>query len=325
MKKQLWTGAITLIGMLILIFDSRTALEGARNGLELCIRTVIPSLFPFFVLSALLTGSLMGMQLAILRPLGKLFQLPAGIETILIPAFLGGYPVGAQAVTQAYRAGQLDRQSAERMLAFCSNAGPAFLFGLVGSLFSRKWMVWLLWAIHIFSAWMVSLIFPCQSSTGTFGGEKKNNSANILNTSLKTMAQVCGWVILFRVMISFLERWVLWLLPQEWQVAVIGILELSNGCCELFSVSEESVRFLICSGILAFGGVCVTMQTVSVTQGLSMQYYLLGKLMQSFFSLVLSAAVCCGCWYLAAAILGIFLILPIKKQKKCGIPRKAVV
>ena len=81
--------------MLALILDGRTAIDGARQGIELCLRTVIPSLFPFFVLSILLTSSLLGSSLAVLRPLGRLFGMPDGAESLLIPAFLGGYPVAA--------------------------------------------------------------------------------------------------------------------------------------------------------------------------------------------------------------------------------------
>ena len=67
--------------MLALILDGRTAIDGARQGIELCLRTVIPSLFPFFVLSILLTSSLLGSSLAVLRPLGRLFGMPDGAES----------------------------------------------------------------------------------------------------------------------------------------------------------------------------------------------------------------------------------------------------
>ena len=50
-KKTGLQGAMAGVGLLILILDSSLALEGARTGMDLCIRTVIPSLFPFFVLS----------------------------------------------------------------------------------------------------------------------------------------------------------------------------------------------------------------------------------------------------------------------------------
>ena len=68
--------------MLALILDGRTAIDGARQGIELCLRTVIPSLFPFFVLSILLTSSLLGSSLIVLRPLGRLFGMPEGAEPL---------------------------------------------------------------------------------------------------------------------------------------------------------------------------------------------------------------------------------------------------
>ena len=49
---------LSAIGMMMLILDSKTALQGAANGIELCFRTLIPSLYPFFVLSILLTSAL---------------------------------------------------------------------------------------------------------------------------------------------------------------------------------------------------------------------------------------------------------------------------
>lgn len=104
-RRNFWTGICVSLGMLALILDGRTAIEGARQGIGLCLRTVIPSLFPFFVLSILLTSSLLGSSLIVLRPLGRLFGMPEGAESLLIPAFLGGYPVGAQNVAAAFRSG----------------------------------------------------------------------------------------------------------------------------------------------------------------------------------------------------------------------------
>ena len=43
-------------GLFLLIVDSHTAAAGVREGLELCIRTLIPSLFPFMFLAMLLNS-----------------------------------------------------------------------------------------------------------------------------------------------------------------------------------------------------------------------------------------------------------------------------
>ena len=320
-RKQLATGLCASIGMLILILDGQTALEGARTGIELCLKTVVPSLFPFFILSILLTSSFSGSSLPLLRPLGRLCGIPRSMEAILISGFLGGYPVGAQSIASAYHSGQLSRTDAERMLGFCNNAGPAFLFGMISSLFSDHRTVWILWGIHIFSAVMVSLLFPADSSDC----RKPANTASIsvsdaLRSAIRVMAAVCGWVVLFRVIITFLSRWVLWLLPNTAQVALIGILELSNGCCELASIADPSLRFILCAGMLAFGGLCVTMQTKAVTVGLSGKYYYLGKVLQTAFSLLLSCAVSLHLWILLAAFGVCPLVMFWKRQKRSSIP-----
>jgi hypothetical protein len=43
--------AASAAGMMLLILDSRTSAAAAAEALEICIRTVIPGLFPFFLLS----------------------------------------------------------------------------------------------------------------------------------------------------------------------------------------------------------------------------------------------------------------------------------
>lgn len=314
-RRNFWTGICVSLGMLALILDGRTAIEGARQGIGLCLRTVIPSLFPFFVLSILLTSSLLGSSLIVLRPLGRLFGMPEGAESLLIPAFLGGYPVGAQNVAAAFRNGRLTKPEAERLLSFCSNAGPAFLFGMAASMFPRRWMAWALWGIHIAGALFASLMIPEKSTAPVrLTKTSPHSPSSALNTAIQVMATVCGWVVLFRVLLAFLKRWIFWILPTAVQVAITGILELSNGCCELLSVPDVSARFCICSGLLAFGGLCVTMQTVSVTAGLSMKPYFLGKLLQTLFSLALAVLMAYGVW-LPFGVLSIGALV-IKLQKK---------
>lgn len=301
MRRKLWTGIAAAIGLLILILDAKTAFFGASQGLALCIRTVIPSLLPFFVLSILLTSTLTGEKLRLLRPLGRLCGISQGAESLLLIGMLGGYPAGAQCVSQAYQDGILKKQDAQRMIAFCNLAGPAFLFGIVAGKFSDPLGPWALWAIHILSAIFVAILLPDKSTAkNILHRTDPLTLPDAMQRSLRIMAGVCGWILLFRVVIAFLERWVLWMLPIPAQVAITGLLELSNGCCELGKISNDGLRFIICSGMLAFGGLCVTMQTVSVAGGLSVKTYLNGKILQLLVSLLL-----------AGLLQGRFLHLPL--------------
>lgn len=292
MRNILLTGCMAAMGMLVLILDAKTALAGAEEGLHLCLLTIIPSLFPFFVLSVLLTGSMAGIPSVLFRPLGRLCGIPEGSEILLLTGFLGGYPVGAQGVAQAWRNGQLNRHDAHRMLGFSSNAGPAFIFGIIGTHFSQMYVPWILWGIHILSALMTAYLLPGKSrSNATVSPKDIVSLPEAMERSLKISAGVCGWIILFRIVIAFCDRWFLWYLPENVQVAFYGALELANGCCRLSQIPDPGTRFMICTALLSFGGLCVTMQTVTATKGLGLGKYLPGKLLQCIISLTIAAGI----------------------------------
>ena len=208
------TGTAAAVGVALLILDSKTALEGAQEGVAMCIQTVIPSLFPFFLLSILLTTSLMGRRLRVLRPVCRLCRIPEGAASILIAGFLGGYPVGAQCVSQAFEAGQLSSDDAKRLLGFCNNCGPAFLFGMSAALFPQWWAPWLLWVIHIVSALLVGILIPGSAQICATSAPQSVSPVEALDRAVRIMAGVCGWVIMFRILITFSQRWFLWYLPK---------------------------------------------------------------------------------------------------------------
>lgn len=278
------------IGMLTLILDTKTAILGAKDALSYCLLIVIPTLFPFFMLSILLTSSIAGRSPSMLHPFARLLRIPKGGESLFLVGLLGGYPTGAQAIADSYQQGSLTKQQARRMMGFCSNAGPAFIFGMIGPCFDTRIVPWALWGIHIISAILTGMVLPGGTRTHRMVCENKHISLNAaFQRSLHIMANVCGWIVLFRVIITFLQQWVLWLFPEIMQYAIIGLLELANGCSYLPQIHSESIRFLLCSVILSFGGLCVAMQTSSVTVPTGLGMYLPGKCLQSLFSLWLAA------------------------------------
>lgn len=329
MMRKLRTGIPAAIGLLILILDTKTALIGASRGLEQCLRTVIPSLLPFFVLSILLTSVMVGENIHFLRPLGKLLGVNRGTESLVLVGMLGGYPAGAQCVAQAYRDGSVSKKNAQRMVAFCNLAGPAFIFGIISGKFDSRYAPWALWGIHILSAFFVAVLLPGRSNNAAvLRHGKPLTLSDALQRSLRIMASVCGWIILFRIILTFLELWLLWLLPVPMQVAITGILELSNGCCDLGRISNEGLRFILCSGMLAFGGICVCMQTASVTEGLSLKEYYIGKALQVLFSVLFASVI--QAKYVRYPLLlwaSIFIAIAVtvkflhKEQKKSSISR----
>lgn len=288
-KQKLWSAIGSSIAILALILDSKTALQGAKEGITLCLYTVIPSLFPIIVMSTLLSSCLLGGRIPLLRLLGRLCGVPEGAESLLLLGFLGGYPVGAQLVADIYRQGYIRRNTAHRLLGFCSNAGPAFIFGIVGLIFSSKWIPLALWLIHIASALAVGALLPGkESALCHLKADKTITPAAAMERGLRIMASICGWVIIFRVILAVVLRWIIWLVPIRAQILIAGLLEISNGCLALVNLPLEGQRFVCCAVILALGGVCVLMQTSSVVGDLGLGTYLRGKVLQSVLSFLLA-------------------------------------
>lgn len=289
MMKRILISFFAVLGLTILILDAQTAMHAARDAIQLCISVIIPSLFPFFVLVNLLSDTMLGGKFRWLSTLERWMHLPSGSGSLYLVGLLGGYPTGAKLVHSAWKEGALDRGNAQRMLAFCSNAGPAFLFGIVGPMFSNIQTVWAIWGIHILSSFGVGCIYNPQTSLCSASVTTSRYSINdAVKKSVSVMGYVCGWILLFRILAGFLNRWFLWLLPSEIQVLLISILELANGCTCMNLIDNEGLRMIIASAAINFGGICVWMQTASITTGLDIRDYLKGKLLQTAFGVGLT-------------------------------------
>lgn len=314
-------GVMGGIGLLILIFDSRLAAEGASEGIELCIRSVIPALFPFFVLSMVLTNSLNENVSGLILFLANRLRIPDKAVFLLIPSVLGGYPVGAKCIGDLFQKKIMSKNEAEWLLGFCNNAGPSFLFGILAGFFPERKMVWLLWLIQLLSAVLTAIVLPVPNREKEMSPIKGKTENTIIHSAAKAMILVCCWVILFRVIITFLEEWFFWLFPAWVKVFVMGILELTNGCFALSMIREIELRFILCSCMLTFGGICVLFQTVSVTHGLSIWRYLKGKMIQTVFSLLLSCIVVLDQGVYITILIPIIVVILRKTENRCRNPK----
>jgi len=322
MKKR-FTSASALLSatmLLILILDSKTAIRGANRGVELCLKTLIPTLFPFLVISDACGKLLAGLRIRVLEILLYPCNLPKGTETIFLIGLLGGYPIGAKLIYDTYKRGNITKSDAERMLMFCSNAGPSFIFGVLGALFSDNRIPWVIWFIHILSAYLTGILTakPVLNHISNDYTEAFSLTEAVSN-SVKSMSNICGWVILFRVILTFLDKWFLQAFPIPLRIFITGLFELSNGCAQVSLIENTAIRFMIGLLIVTFGGACVVLQTGSLTPTLSIKYYFTGKLYQCMIAitiaipLILIQSVYCKLIFLTMYML---TFLTLKKERK---------
>ena len=226
-----------------MVLESKIAAQGIRDGIELCINSVIPALFPFIILSSMFSSMDISFLQKPLRPLERLCRLPMGCGQLFLLGLLGGYPSGAQMIAQAWEDEKLSKQNASRMLGFCNNAGPAFIFG-IGLTFLNIHCVWTVWLIHITSAIVVGIILPGKNPNISLIHNMKEKSFSLaLEQSIKTMAIICSWIILFRMFIKILACRFAGYLTQTAYCLICGVLEITNG---IYALSDLHIHFFHC-------------------------------------------------------------------------------
>ena len=208
MKNKLAVFA-ALCGLFVLITASAQAVQACRAGLRLCAELILPSLFPFFVLSALLAKLGLPAQLGErLAPLGRrLFRVSGAGCTALLMGLLGGYPLGAAYIAELCENGCVDEEEAGRLLAFCNNSGPAFFLGALGTgVFGSPRLGLLLYAVHVCAALLTGLLLR---GRGPFAAEASPDAApplpfskalpEAVRQAVSASLNVCGFVVCFAV------------------------------------------------------------------------------------------------------------------------------
>lgn len=280
----------------LLRFPAQSA-QAAQDGMVLCFRTIIPSLFPFFVLSSLLISCGMADLLAgSLRGLmHPLFGLSGAGASALVLGLVGGYPVGARTVAELFTAGTIPREEAEHLLGFCNNAGPGFVLGMcAGTVFHSPRTGLYLYLVHAASSLLTGMLL-CRSLPHSKPAHREKTAPRTsaafsallpaaVQSALSGILNVCAFVVLFMVLL----RLVLLVLPAALSGSslfplLLGFVELSNGVSAL-SCSREG--FVLCAVLLAWGGLSVHAQTLSVLDAstLSTRRYWQGKIMQAALS-----------------------------------------
>ena len=129
-RQGLAAAAALAFGVLVLAVPE-AATRGFAGGTALCLQSVLPALFPFFVVCELLTAA---PPLAVLlRPMQRVLGLEsAETARALLLSWVGGYAVCARLAGQLYGAGRITRRDAALLQVLGCCSGPGFVIGCVG-------------------------------------------------------------------------------------------------------------------------------------------------------------------------------------------------
>lgn len=298
-----------LTALVLLMMYSSAAQEGARGGLQLCAKVIVPSLLPFFAVSSLLSQLGFPMYLArFTHPAARrIFNVSGAGTSAFIIGVTGGYPMGAAAVADTYSHGALSKEEAQKLLAFCNNSGPAFILGAAGTgIFKSAGVGLFLYAVHIISAVLTGIIMRGKASAEDRGNKQISIStytfteavASSVKNAAASSVTICGFIVFFSAVVSVLDSAGVFsslagrlslLCGVELTQArafLAGLLELGTGISCLSGVPASPENLALCSFILSWGGLSVHCQTLAVinSSGLSSGKHFIGHCISSVVS-----------------------------------------
>lgn len=319
-KKNIIPILILLFTICLVIFSSSN-LVAAKSGLILWGTSVVPSLFPFFVATELLSNT------NIPHFLGKLFNIfmkplfNIGGEGsfALIMGIISGYPIGAKIACNFREKNILPKEECERLLSFTNNSGPLFIIGTVGiNMFGSSEIGFLLLITHLLSCITVGFLFrfwkintPFSKTSNNSSHESKNIAfsnlgerlSNSIFNATSTIMMIGGFVVLFSVIISIFKASKLLniltlfvspcfkLLHIPTSLAspfITGILEITNGIALVSNIHIKaiSINIILTAFLLGIGGISVFLQVLSIVSktDLSIKPYIIGKLLQGIIA-----------------------------------------
>lgn len=299
----------SLFFIALLLKNPDISIQYVTRGLRLCCTAVIPTLFPFMVLSELLVrtggGELMGRALA--APMRALFGLSGAGSCAFLLGAVCGFPVGTRAAVMLYDRGLLERSEAERLISFCNYPSSAFMISATGAA---------LWQNRQLGAAMYASVLAAGVIAGIISGIPARRAAKkegvvptdmphtvrkpqptALSDSVTAAAtstlNVCAYVAFFSCVVGCISHILARISPSRTvEAAIYSFFELTSGAAASAAVIPSRTGILMCTAAAGWSGLSVALQVFSVCSSSErphprMTAYLVSKAVQAPLAAIL--------------------------------------
>ena len=271
--KQITLTLFIFVTIVVFSVMGKTVSESVKSSLELCFFAVIPSLFPFFILSEFL------MQI-----------VSCASKRVTVTAFatglLTGFPAGVNNVCRLYEQKTIDKSTATSLLYCTANASPAYVVTFIGThiIKSKQAGVALLIA-QIITAFACAVFFRCFKNTESKSCGVIHISEAIskaITSSVINCLYVCGYIVLFGILADIVSGFTGVIVNARIKSIIIGAIEITRGM-ETIDFRENGA-IVTAAIILGFSGISVIMQCINcaIKAGLSPKPIITGKLIYTF-------------------------------------------
>lgn len=271
---------------------SELCAKGVSRGIDLAVSKLIPSLFPFMVISDMILNTQASELLskAFGKPFSKLFGVSYEGGSAFVFGSLFGFPVGIIFALGLYEDGKIDLRELMRLSLFVSMPSPAFFISAVGEGYFGS----VRFGIALYLCALCSNILIGIATRGLFcefekeyfclrgrGKRRETNNAFIsaVTSSARTLFSISAFVVFFSMIGAVAEYLLAPCVGNGAFFALLfGAMEMTGGVAKAAALGVKGAP--IAAAVLGFSGISVLCQLISVTKNhrLPIGAYLVAKL-----------------------------------------------
>lgn len=302
MKKRYLNTIIIILStfFLIEILLNRTLIFNTVGfSLDIWITSILPSLFPFFVLSDVLNNYdvINYIPNKIKNIIKKLFNISNNALFIFFISILSGFPSNARNIKNLYKENKISKKEAEHLLFFTHFSNPMFILGTLVTIFlDNKSLGLIILISHYLPNFIIAILLRNNNNpNNNYTINKKNNPkfgiifTKSIKSSIDSLLVILGTLTVFLIISTIIIN--IFNLNTTNSLLIKSILELTSGLKELSLLNLDNKSLVILSScILSFGGLSVHMQVINELTDTDISYknFFIGRIFQTILSLIIS-------------------------------------
>ena len=297
---------LTSLFIIFNLISNPTLITRITNySLSIWVGSLIPSLFPFFVLSDILISynitSYVPKRLR--KILTKLWNTSPSSISIFFLSMLSGFPSNARNIRTYYDNEQISTAEANITLAYTHFANPLFILSTTAIFFlHNKTSGLIILASLYLSNIILGIIFRGYNPSGpninfnTVSTKSQNFGpifVSAIKKSIDTLLLILGILTSFLLLASLLINLID--VNTYTEVIIKSIIEITMGLKDLGTLSISMMyKTILASTIITFGGLSVHLQVISQLIGTNIKYkyFLYGRIIGSLLALIISFILC---------------------------------
>lgn len=285
--------------LFLLLLLSHKYIDSVQNSIDIFVNGIIPSLFPFILLSeiAINTNIFDSLSRFVEKPISKIFNVSKYSTIAIIVGFLCGFPSGSKAVNTLYTQGKISEKDANILLSFVNNSNPAFIISTIGVLVFNNISIGIILAIsHYASSIIIGIIYSRyynilntdiihESDTDlnsnlkiySRNSKKERNVVEILKkcilNSFITLGIIFGFIVIFNLLFDILNVVLQKISVSEYFSYILSsIFEITRGSYNIANLNLSYIYVIIIESlVLGFSGLCIIFQVISSIDNLDIR------------------------------------------------------